>query len=1307
MLAAMLLAATAALGASSSQPVFAAPVIHMDDTISGTGQNIWSGRQIQAEYVTPSSVLVGKQIDTMIVKLKKSGLPAGDAEIGVFNSDLSVKKFFATKDVSTLTTSYASYELVLSGSPYTIEAEDRIGVKYVGGTSAENISIMRDTDPADPFDGANSYNSFYTTTWSTSTTYDLTMTLKLSDDGGGSGDTTPPAVSASHSPQSPSSSQMVTITASATDDVGLSSVEIFVDGSSIGSCAVSGTSASCAKSGGPYALGSSHTYSATATDGQGLTRSSAEKTFSVLPPAGGSFSDQVFEDGLTDPTSMAFAPDGRLFVAEKGGTLRVVKNGVLLSAPFLSVPVNTSGERGLIGIAIDPNFATNKYVYVQFTTSSDPIHNKVSRFTASSSNSDVAAAGSEVAIADLDALDGSYHNAGALHFGGDGKLYIAAGDNGHSSDAQKLTTRLGKILRVNPDGTVPSDNPFFNTAGAKKEVWALGLRNPFTFAFSNTGVMYINDVGNDLFEEVNQGTSGGNYGWPTCEGPCSNNGFTNPIYSYLHPAEEGRSIAGGAFYHATQFPTEYQGNYFFGDYVQSTIKRLTAGNQIADFLADASTPVDIDVGPDGSLYYLSYQDGEVHKVQFQGGGEGNGAPNAIASASPTSGAKPLAVNFDASASTDPDDDSLSYSWDFGDGTSGSGVTATHTYSSAGPFVTTLTVSDANGGQDSDTVSIAVGSPPTGAIDTPAGGTKYSAGNVISFSGSGIDLDDGTLPASAFHWEVLLHHNTHTHPFEMFDGTKSGSCRIPQQSETEHDVFYRIYLTVTDSSGLKHLSTRDLLPNKATITLASNVPGLMVNLDGQPHSTPFSVLGVVGITRTLDAPLMQTNNGQIYQFQSWSDGGGAIHTIATPPADTTYTANYAASSAPVVHMQDTIASTGQSVWSGRPVHAEFVTPASSLVGKQINLMTLSLKKSGAPTGIAEIGIINTNLSMKSVSATLDVSTLTTAYKSYEYASSSLYTIEVGDRIGIKYTGGTSAENISIMRDTDPADPFDGANSYNTSYITAWSNSLTNDLTMTLKGIKPPVSDTTPPTITSAPSGGTYNSAQSVELSSDEPATIYYTSDGSDPVTSGTRFLYNSPLTIFTSTLLRYYGIDGAGNASTPQEQNYIIQQQQPSPSPIIHMQDTTATIGSVTYAGRQINAEYVTATSQLVGDKLDGITLRLQKVGAPTGTAQVGIFNTDLSVKKLFATIDVATISTTPTEYEFKLPAADPLHTIASGDRIGIKYVGGSTSAGINVTPDRDAADPFDGTNSYRARYETGWINSTSEDLYMILRQTHG
>lgn len=151
-------------------------------------------------------------------------------------------------------------------------------------------------------------------------------------------------------------------------------------------------------------------------------------------------------------------------------------------------------------------------------------------------------------------------------------------------------------------------------------------------------------------------------------------------------------------------------------------------------------------------------------------------------------------------------------------------------------------------------------------------------------------------------------------------------------------------------------------------------------------------------------------------------------------------------------------------------------------------------------------------------------------------------------------------------------------------------------------------------------------------------------------------------------------------------------------PIMHLSNTTASFASLISAPRQLIGEYVAPTSQLVGDKIDSITLRLQRVGTPTGTAQIGIFNADLAVKKLLGTRDVTTLGTTATDYEFKLPAADPLYAIASGDRIGIKYAGVSSSVGINVTPDRDSADPFDGTNSYRARYEASWINSTAEDM---------
>jgi glucose/arabinose dehydrogenase len=225
------------------------------------------------------------------------------------------------------------------------------------------------------------------------------------------------------------------------------------------------------------------------------------------------FAETRVATGLSSPTAMAFAPDGRLFVAQQGGELRVIRNGALLTQPFLTVSVNSSGERGLLGVAFDPNFATNSFVYVYYTTSTTPIHNRLSRFTASAANPDIVAAGSEVQLLNLPNLSSATnHNGGAIHFGTDGKLYIAVGENANSANAQALNTTLGKLLRINADGTIPSDNPFLGqTTGMNQAIWAMGLRNPFNFAIDRTnGRIHLNDVGQDTWEEVNQGLAGSN-----------------------------------------------------------------------------------------------------------------------------------------------------------------------------------------------------------------------------------------------------------------------------------------------------------------------------------------------------------------------------------------------------------------------------------------------------------------------------------------------------------------------------------------------------------------------------------------------------------------------------------------------------------------------------------------------------------------------------------------------------------------------------------------------------------------------------
>jgi glucose/arabinose dehydrogenase len=335
------------------------------------------------------------------------------------------------------------------------------------------------------------------------------------------------------------------------------------------------------------------------------------------------FTESVIATGLNRPTAMTFAPDGRLFVCEQGGALRVITAaGTLLATPFTTVTVDSNGERGLLGVAFDPAFQSNQFVYVYYTATTPTIHNRVSRFTA---NGNAAMAGSESAVVDLENLTGATnHNGGAIHFGPDGKLYVAVGENANTSNAQSFGNRLGKMLRLNADGSIPTDNPFFNsTSGANRSIFALGLRNPFTFAFQRwTGEMFVNDVGANTWEEINRGIAGANYGWPTVEGVGNNPNFVNPIFAYDH--SNGCAISGGAFYSplTPRFPPAYFGAYFFADHCGGWIRWRSATGTVTNFASGISSNVDLAVSVDGRLYYLargtSNNTGIVSRVDYTG-----------------------------------------------------------------------------------------------------------------------------------------------------------------------------------------------------------------------------------------------------------------------------------------------------------------------------------------------------------------------------------------------------------------------------------------------------------------------------------------------------------------------------------------------------------------------------------------------------------------------------------------------------------------------------------------------------------------
>jgi glucose/arabinose dehydrogenase len=625
----------------------------------------------------------------------------------------------------------------------------------------------------------------------------------------------------------------------------------------------------------------------------------------AIVPAG--FSDAIFATGLTLPVTMEFAPDGRLFVCEKNGALRIITAaGTLLPTPFMTLTVDTMGERGLLGITFDPQFATNGYLYCYYTATTPTIHNRVSRFTA---NGDQVVPGSEVPLLDLEDIGQAWHNAGSLHFGVDGKLYIATGEKGVQNNAQLLTNRLGKILRINPDGSIPADNPASfagipgTTSGLNRAIYAVGLRNPFTFAICPvTARILVNDVGQATWEEINEVFAGANYGWPTTEGdfdPATYPNFRRPLHFYGRDGAAqgdtfGEAICGATFYPiGGPFPAAYHGRYFYGDLTNGWIRMLNLADNTTSLFATAlNSTVSLRVGPDGALYYLSHNQNRVGRISYI---PGPTPPSFTLHPAGQTVAVGQPATFTVSASgTAP----LAYQWqrnsvDLPGATSSSYTLASAQLADDGAQFRCV-ASNVAGQATSNAATLGVTSnqPPTVQIPNPPAGTTYTAGDVIVYAGTGSDPEDGTLPAGSFTWRVDFHHNTHSHPFiPDTTGAAGGQFTIPTAGEESANVWYRIHVTVQDSGGLTTTTFRDVVPIVADVTLATDPPGLQVTLDSQPQTGPMTFAGVAGMVRSLAAVSPQTLNGTTYTFVSWSDGGAASHSIATPGTNTTVTATF--------------------------------------------------------------------------------------------------------------------------------------------------------------------------------------------------------------------------------------------------------------------------------------------------------------------------------------------------------------------------------------------------------------------------------
>ena len=635
----------------------------------------------------------------------------------------------------------------------------------------------------------------------------------------GSSDTVPPVVTVTAPAPGTQVADIVTVTAGADDNIGVAGVQFYVDGIITG---VEDTTA-------PYALtwdtrtltNGSHTLTARARDAAGNSTLSSGIAVNVANT--NFFQNEVLATGFDLPTAMKFLPDGRLLVSELAGRIRVLAPPytAVSPTPFLQISnIGSAGvQQGIYDFAFDPNFATNRFFYV-FYTLGTPNRDRLSRFTANAALTGTVA-GSELVLYTDPTNANAEHHGGAITFGNDGKLYFTTGEHFDAGVAQDLANPRGKIHRINLDGTVPTDNPFYDGAGPNWDsVWARGLRNPYRAFFdAPSNRLFIGDVGGNDYatakEEINVGARGANYGWPNAEGNCSAP-CTSPIYFWAHNGRDA-AVTGGFVYHGTQFPASYQGSYFFADYTQNWIRRLTfdAGGNVTG--VSNFEPVNGSVdgpygdivymveGPDGSLYYLDlgYSDisgqfgiSKIRRIRYV---TSNQSPVATAAANPTSGPTPLSVAFSSAGSADPEGQPITYAWTFGDGGTSTDPNPTHTYTQPGQYTVRLTVSDGVNTTNALPINVSAGAPPTATISAPTDGASFVAGDVITFAGDATDPDEGTLPASAFTWSVDFLHEGHVHPGTPVNGVKNGTFTIPTSGhDFSGNTRYRITLTVRDA-----------------------------------------------------------------------------------------------------------------------------------------------------------------------------------------------------------------------------------------------------------------------------------------------------------------------------------------------------------------------------------------------------------------------------------------------------------------------------------------------------------------------------
>lgn len=619
----------------------------------------------------------------------------------------------------------------------------------------------------------------------------------------------------------------------------------------------------------------------------------ASQIFCQNVPSG--FSITTFAEGVNVPTKMVEAPDGRIFVSEKAGCIRIIENGILLDDPFYCVETEIPGERGITGFDLHPDFEENGFVYIYYTL---PDQNRNTLIRVQSAGNS-ALEGSEETIFSFDQMWAAWHNGGGMAFDDEGFLFIGVGDGTGGIHASQMNTTLGKILRIDGNGDIPEDNPFYDsTIEDQKAIWALGIRNPYTMDIQkSTGKIFFNDVGTDEWEEINEVIEGGHYGWNSIEGPIEPGdqipeGYQDPIFAYDH--SQGCAIVGSSFYEPdiATFPIEYHGKFFFMDLCEGEVYFLDPDTYESQmFIEGLQSPNCIITLDDGSMLVSEIWNNRIFRIQYTG----SGAPFIISEPSDFVGIIGENADFHVDALGEGE---LNYSWFL------SGIELTDSNS---PSITIPDLDLENNGntliceienQYGSTISqeahitVLNETRPIIQITRPLPESTYAAGDTLWFSATAEDVEDGPIDVENWEWDIYFHHNVHKHPaFVDVSGVSEGYYVIPDQGETALDVWFSVELKVHDSAGLTSFASVEVLPEYAHFSVDASPLSMDLSLDGRAIESGVEIQSVKSMKRTIKANDLVIHENGLYKFNSWGSSGIDTNAFTFYANDTIIRADY--------------------------------------------------------------------------------------------------------------------------------------------------------------------------------------------------------------------------------------------------------------------------------------------------------------------------------------------------------------------------------------------------------------------------------